>query len=474
MIRGMELSTQGGGWEARAVIEHDQGNAILLAITAPGPGGEHRTYRHVLHERAHRDYLTLFAALAREFGTRAPGSSSTVLTRPDIQSVRPLLTCNLSPDILYGYGDPAVLCVGDTYHLVVTSNDAPQSFPILTARSLDDWHLSSFVFPSNAKPAWATKGPLADYWAPELHVTDQGYILCYAARGSDGRLGIGLATAEVPTGPFHADPRPVLSGGVVDPHLYRGEDGALTLFWKEDSNDIWPSILSGIICHNPEIASHLFTLPGDVRTARLTGLLWPWIETLGSMERFQAQQTLIEAAVADFPAFRSAVERLRGIEGELRNTLDPMLDKMRTVIRAQPLDGATRTLTGKATAVIENDLPWEGHLVEGVWLWREDNAFYLFYSGNDFATAKYGIGVARGASPTGPFLKQAEPLLQASAEWLGLGHPSVALGPEGRPHLFFHGYRPDAIAYKEFRALLTAPLYFNDGQVSIGDGAHRI
>ena len=44
---------------------------------------------------------------------------------------RPLLTENIHPQILVGYGDPAVLKTDDGYWLVATSNDAPDAFPIL-------------------------------------------------------------------------------------------------------------------------------------------------------------------------------------------------------------------------------------------------------------------------------------------------------------------------------------------------------
>ena len=41
---------------------------------------------------------------------------------------RPLLTENVHPKILVGYGDPAVLRGDDGYWLVATSNDAPDAF----------------------------------------------------------------------------------------------------------------------------------------------------------------------------------------------------------------------------------------------------------------------------------------------------------------------------------------------------------
>lgn len=366
----MELTTHGAGWNACATVE-DAGDALLrLTITAPAPDGAARTYTHVLTSRGHDAYLDLFAALSRRFGTRTPGSRAGLAAgQAEVPGLRPLLTHNVSTDILYGYGDPAVLHVGDRYHLVVTSNDAPQSFPILSARTLSDWRLSGFAFPHGAKPPWAAEdGCGAEYWAPEIHKVDDGYLLCFAARETDGTLGIGLGIAPVPTGAFHPDPEPVLTGGVVDPHLHVGEHGC-TLFWKEDSNDRWPSLLSEAIQCHPALAAHLFADQSDRRTARLAGLIWPWVRTLAPMERFQAQQPLIEAAAADFPAFRRRAEQL--CAGGLLPKA--MLAGMRTTIRAQPLSNA-RMLTDAPTVILENDLLWEGHVVEGVWLWRGKDA----------------------------------------------------------------------------------------------------
>ena len=469
----MELSIDAAGWPARATIEEEGGCGLQLTITAPDLDGEEQTVRHVLQKRGHQDYLDLFAALARRFGTRQPGSRTVPpLRHAKVPGLRALLTCNISPDVLYGYGDPAVLLERGTYHIVVTSNDAAQSFPILCSRDLDHWKLSGFVFPVGAKPAWtANNGPHVEYWAPELHRVGDGYLLCFAAREPNGTLGIGLATAEAPAGPFRPDHRPLLSGGVVDPHLHCGKDGELILFWKQDNNDVWPGQLSEAVHVHPTIAEHLFTHPADVRSAWLAGLLWPWIRTLKPMERFQAQQVLIEAAAADFPEFRAAVNRLAFLGTYPSASLEAMSTALRTTIRAQALDGKTRRLTGTATVVLANDLPWEGHVVEGIWLWHGDDAYYLFYSANDFATADYGIGVARGTSPLGPFVKQPEPLIRAADGWVGLGHTSVARALDGQPQLFFHGYRPDAIGYKAFRALLTAPLRFELGRASVGQSA---
>ncbi len=86
--------------------------------------------------------------------------------------------------------------------------------------------------------------------------------------------------------------------------------------------------------------------------------------------------------------------------------------------------------------------------------------YYMFYAGNDFSTAQYGIGVAVAESPLGPYQKMGDALLRSTRDWSGLGHPSVADGPDGEPWLFLHAFFPDRSGYKELRTLLATPIAF--------------
>lgn len=52
--------------------------------------------------------------------------------------------------------------------------------------------------------------------------------------------------------------------------------------------------------------------------------------------------------------------------------------------------------------------PWEGDVVEGPWMVRRGETYYLFYSGGTFTNATYGLGYAYGASPLGPFVKDVQ------------------------------------------------------------------
>ena len=188
---------------------------------------------------------------------------------------------------------------------------------------------------------------------------------------------------------------PLLRGGVIDPHILV-DDERTYLYWKEDRNDVWPGLLVQFLSDHPDHIPALFKEEADRRTASLAVTMWPWVKTLPPMERFFLQQTLIEAVTDDFAAFRASLCALVS-EASLPETQDRLrnvLAALRTPILAQELDCRTWQLTGEPTMVLVNDQRWEAHLIEGVWVTKALGRYYLIYSGNDFSTADYGIGVA--------------------------------------------------------------------------------
>ena len=416
-----------------------------------------RDYR--LREVEQSAYVELFADVARDFGTRAPRSSLAAEPPAEALPCRALLTEPISPLIRDGYGDPAVLWVPEErlYYCVVTSNDAAYSFPVLRSADLERWELAGFAFPPGAKPGWCADGErVGDFWAPELHRVRDGYLLCFSAREKDRSLAIGLARAAHPAGPFVPQPEPLIRGGMIDAHLFVGSDGEMLLFWKEDSNGRWPRLLARLLSEHGGLGEALFDDEADRRTAALTAALWPWAARVEPMEQFFILQPLIETVVEHYGAMRERLER-SGIDPR---QAEAVLQAMRTPIYAQRLSPELR-LIGERHIVMVNDLEWEAHLIEGPWLTEQDGRFYLFYSGNDFSTAEYGIGAAVAPTPLGPYRKMPEPLLKSGRDWTGPGHPSVAPSLDGEPQLFLHAFRPGAVGYKAFRALLTTKLRFD-------------
>jgi hypothetical protein len=443
-----------------------------VAVTGSDPAsGARITREYFLPDTGHQSYLDLFKALARDYGTRLPRSRQTPDVPPSTTPLMPLLTTSVSPDILYGYGDPAVTRVVEdaagsgnaSYYLLATSNDAPQVFPILYSQDLMDWRPLGFVFPQGRAPRWAAEiGQGGEYWAPEMHRVGSEFLVCFAAREADSSFSIGLAKSSRPDGPFTAAEAPILRGNVIDPHILLDNEGSAYLFWKVDTNDVWPGRLCQFLHKHGPLIAKLFPREEDRRTAAFVSTLWPWARSLGPMERFFVLQTLVEAVVSDFQAFSARLSDILG-QQTVRAEQEAMAEILRltkTPVYAQKLDLDTLALVGERKQVLQNDQKWEGHLVEGVWVSEHGGRYYMLYAGNDFSTAEYGIGVAVAESPLGPYRKTEEPLLRSTAEWFGPGHPSVALGPDGEPWLILHAFFPGRSGYKEFRAVLGLPIAF--------------
>ena len=460
---------------AFAVDPRADGAGFNIDVAA---GGRSKSYE--IATATQQDFALFFRQLSEDYGTRIPHVFAEVVEHPTASMHwQPLLTENISPRILVGYGDPAVFKDGEDYWLVATSNDAPDAFPILHSRDLVHWECQGFVFAEGHEPCWASKGRnMADFWAPEMHKAGDEYWTVFTARQANNALAIGLARAASPLGPWTDNGAPLitgkpvnttglgydpdmpqLSGGVIDSHLFIDADGQKYLFWKDDTNSIWPRPLAMLLRQHPQLIDKLFATEPDRRTAAFAAAIVPWANVQRPMVRFFLMHPLIEAALANWTQVRSAL-----IESGLAPAI---LEAMTTPIRAHRIADNGRSLSGEGQMVLCNDLDWEGHLIEGPFVTRQEGRYWLFYAGNDFSTPSYGIGVAVADHPMGPYTKQGEPLLRSTREWLAPGHASVAPGLDGRPQLFFHAFHPGTGGYNAFRALLTVGLKFSRERVDV-------
>jgi hypothetical protein len=212
------------------------------------------------------DYLDLFEAIAGDFGTRLPLHRAPQKRTHFEARYSELLTYNLCPEILYGYGDPAIFLANISngardelwYYLTCTFNDAPHCFPLIRSRDLTTWEARGFNFPYGQTPVWAGVGKdIADFWAPEIHQIGGEFRAYFVARES-GRdtLCIGAATATSVEGPYAADAAPLLQGDRIDPHVFVDGDTPY-LYWKEDSNAYWPVHLTDLLAGYPRLISQL-------------------------------------------------------------------------------------------------------------------------------------------------------------------------------------------------------------------------
>jgi beta-xylosidase len=134
-----------------------------------------------------------------------------------------------------------------------------------------------------------------------------------------------------------------------------------------------------------------------------------------------------------------------------------------TPIKIQELapDGLSRI--GSPTTILTNSLAWEGALVEGPWLVEHSGSFYLFYSGNGYASSSYGVGVARASSPLGPFTKKGAPILSSSGDWAGPGHGAILQGPSGDWVHVYHAWRAGKVNQEPGRILLVDRVQWDQG-----------
>jgi arabinan endo-1,5-alpha-L-arabinosidase len=241
----------------------------------------------------------------------------------------------VNPVIAKDCPDPGVTRDGDRYILSCTSGNATNAFPLYVSTDLIRWTPAGHILPTAKRPAWAK----SDFWAPEIHKVGANWVAYFSARGADGKLSIGAASATDPLGPYTALAQPLVPAttvGLIDASAFT-VGNASYLLWKEDGN--------------------------------------------------------------------------------AQNAPTP--------IRARALAANGLSVTGNTSTLITNDQTWEGNLVEAPFVVEHSGMYYLFYSGNAYFDNRYAVGVARAASPLGPYTKAPAPIVTSNATWIGPGHCSV-------------------------------------------------
>ena len=102
------------------VAPRHEGDGFRFDLAADG-----QSHSYFIPTATQQDFTAFFRQLAEDFGTRMPHAYSRAAQRPSTAFPwRPLLTENIHPKILVGYGDPAVLKTDEGWWLTATSNDA--------------------------------------------------------------------------------------------------------------------------------------------------------------------------------------------------------------------------------------------------------------------------------------------------------------------------------------------------------------
>ncbi|MCA2211313.1 family 43 glycosylhydrolase [Jidongwangia harbinensis] len=119
--------------------------------------------------------------------------------------------------------------------------------------------------------------------------------------------------------------------------------------------------------------------------------------------------------------------------------------------------------TGTETALIKQDKPFEGILVEAPTLWKHNGRYVLFYSANFFGNGSYLSSYATATRLRGPYTKAPAPLMTTDAfagSVRGPGGQDIVTGPDGQDRIIFHGWNPGF----SYRAMYSQRLDWQGGR----------
>ncbi len=144
-----------------------------------------------------------------------------------------------------------------------------------------------------------------------------------------------------------------------------------------------------------------------------------------------------------------------------------------TPLWAQKLSNDGTKLVGEKKEILRNDAPWEAQLIEGAYVLRRGDYFYLFYSGNACCgrECNYALGVARSRTLLGPWEKNpANPILKGNETWKCPGHGSIVADQRGRDFLFYHAYNARDSVYAGRQAMLDEVRWNGNNWPTINEG----
>ncbi len=121
--------------------------------------------------------------------------------------------------------------------------------------------------------------------------------------------------------------------------------------------------------------------------------------------------------------------------------------------------------------IVDADLPpqppHEG-LVEGPWVIKRSDYYYMFYSGDSFYPDRYAVMVARATSPWGPFEKYPHnPIMRHNEKFTAPGHNAIIQDDAGQDWMVYHAYDRDNMDLH--RVMLIDKIEWRDGWPTVRD-----
>jgi beta-xylosidase len=114
------------------------------------------------------------------------------------------------------------------------------------------------------------------------------------------------------------------------------------------------------------------------------------------------------------------------------------------------------------TSLLVPDQGWEAGTVEAPDLVTTGGRYYLFYSGNNWNSSDYAVGVATCTGPLGPCSDASpHPILSSGNGIDGPGGESVFADTAGNFWIAFHAWVPGAVGFPNSRDLYLRRVTFS-------------
>jgi hypothetical protein len=140
-------------------------------------------------------------------------------------------------------------------------------------------------------------------------------------------------------------------------------------------------------------------------------------------------------------------------------------------IWAQQLDpsGTSFSAGSNPTNILSPDQGWEAGTVEAPDLVNVNGRYLLFYSGNDWGSANYAVGVATCAAPLGPCTDASPTAILSSGNGMaGPGGESIFQDAQGHSWIAFAAWNPGAVGFPNSRGLYVRSLTMSGTLPTIG------
>ncbi len=191
----------------------------------------------------------------------------------------------------------------------------------------------------------------------------------------------------------------------------------------------------------------------------------------------------VGAAVADSPLgpfedVRSFVSR--AIDGHLFRDEDGRLYLYYVKfpgfkITVQPMKSPTEP-QGRPVVILQPESDWEmrqDKVTEGPWMLKQNQQYYLLYSGTHTKSPDYAIGYAVADSPMGPFRRAVNnPIVRREGHVFGPGHGSVIKDGRGQMWLVYHQKRTDQLDFDRF--VCIDPIGFDEQGLLVGKASRGV